>query len=111
MILLAGLMMMGYYSGSATLYPYDPVYCDKDGGGPCYGVYMYLPKSAPLPITETWCKWADIEAEMKAQSLTNNWYWWKPRIVAADQQKYLGARVCYLEDKGEPRNINDMPRE
>jgi hypothetical protein len=106
MILLTGLMLMGFYSGPATLYPYDPVYCDKDGGGPCYGVYMYLPKSAPLPPKETWCKWADISGDMG-----NGWYWWKPRTVAADRQKYLGERVCYLEDKGDPHSIKDMPRD
>lgn len=110
MIILAGLMMMGFYSGSGTLYPYDPVYCDQDGGGPCYGVMIYLPKSAPLPKTETWCQWVDIEAQMK-NIYGDNWYWWKPRIMTDERKKYLGDRVCYLEDKGSPRNLNDMPRD
>lgn len=105
-LIAAGLMLMGYYSGQATLYPYDPVYCDKDEGGACYGVYMYLPKSAPIPPNFTWCKWADISGD-----LNKSWYWWRPRTVTPERQKYIGKRVCYLEDKGEPHDINDMPRE
>lgn len=103
--LLAGALNLGFYSGQAILYPYDPVYCDKDGGGLCYGVYIYTPKSAPLPPTEKHCEWADLDLPGP-----KNWFQWEPRTVSAERQKYLGQRVCYLEDRGPPRDINDLEK-
>jgi hypothetical protein len=112
----------GYYSGLSTLYPYQPVYCDKDySDGSCYGVmgsHMSLPKSAPLPPTKDWCEWGDI-GDPKGRRLVGDgqaiftgegWYQWKPRATAPDKVKYVGERVCFFEDRGEPKNINDFKR-
>jgi hypothetical protein len=101
---------LGYYSGPATLYPYDPVYCDRtapDGNGPCFGVMIYTPKSAPLPADKKWCEWADISM----RDLNKNWFQWLPRTTAPDKVQYEGAKVCYLEDKGQPMSINDFKRD
>lgn len=114
----------GYYAGLSTLYPYKPVYCDSDEmigkPGACYGSHgdlVDLPKSAPLPITEKWCVWADNSVGFKpigngwAAATGDGWYQWKPRIVPTEKQKYYGDRVCYWEDRGEPKNINDLKRD
>ena len=97
---------MGFYAGLSSLYPYDPVYCKEDGDGACFGFFIYTSKSAPLPPTEKHCLWSDLSAPSP-----NNWYQWEPRVVPKDKQKYLGNRVCYLEDKGLPHDINDLPRD
>lgn len=96
----------GYYQGLSTLYPYKTVYCDKDGGveSACFvsfGDLTGLPKSAPLPTTEEWCVWFSMD-------VLGKWYQWKPRDVAPDRIKYLGTRVCYFEDKGNPRKLNEL---
>lgn len=119
----AGEPTQGYYQGLSILYPYKPVYCDNsDGKGPCYGSpgdLVALPKSAPLPISHTWCEWADNDDPKSKVDLGGwagltgeGWYQWKPRDVPVDKQKYLGvAKVCFLEDRGAPKNINDFQRE
>jgi hypothetical protein len=107
----AGELHLGYYAGSQMFYPYDPVYCEHDDKGPCYGVHIYVPKSAPLPAHRKWCRWADIAAQMSHPGIDSNWYQRKPRIVAAERQKYLGERVCYLEDKGEPKKLEELERD
>lgn len=96
----------GYWAGNAILYPYKPVYCGKDPlvdkASPCYGSpgdQYLLPKSAPLPPTEEQCKYVEG---------VNNWYKWKPRTVPKEKQKFYGYRICYLEDRGEPKDINDF---
>ena|SRR6185312_14308460 len=97
---------MGYYCGLSTLYPYAPVYCPQANClGDCRGVFMFNSKSAPLPDTETACRYAALDIPPP-----KNWYQWEPRITPNDRQKYIGKRVCYLEDKGEARDINDLPR-
>jgi len=101
------LLEMGFYCGLSILYPYVPVYCPADSCmGDCRGVYLYNAKSAPLPDGHEWCEWADSSD----RDPNNNWYQWKPRIIAPDRQKYLGRRVCYLEDRGRPMNINEIQR-
>lgn len=108
-ILAAGLMHFGYYSGQASLYPYGPVYCDGkgDAGRGCFGVMIYTPDSAPLPPTEKHCTWADIESGLGGK----DWYRWEPRTMTGDDKKYKGDHVCFLEDRGEAREINDLPRD
>jgi hypothetical protein len=112
----------GYYAGEAILYPYKPVYCDADPlmtiRSACYGLHgdlIDLPKSAPLPHGYRWCEWAD-DSDPKATapagpgwvSITGEgWYQWEPRDVPADKQRFYGAKVCYLEDRGTSKNIGE----
>ena len=111
----------GYYQGLSILYPYDPVFCDKNGGmgSPCYGMpgsHLFLPRSAPLPPAKTYCVWADRDDPEAYVSVGpgvvsptgKGWYHWKPRIITlygAD------AKVCYLEDRGVAQSINDLPKD
>jgi hypothetical protein len=117
----------GYYAGLSIFYPYKPVYCDQDElgtgrGGACYGSLgdlLALPKSAPLPYNEKWCKWVDRDDPASKVDLGNGWasitgegwYQWDPRLVPEDKQSIYGARVCYFEDRGTAKNINDLKRE
>src|ERR1700733_11984430 len=74
----------GYYEGHITMYPYTPVYCDRDSGigSPCYGSSGFeVPKSAPLPPNEKWCAWVDLTEVMKSPGLMDKWYKWAPRVV------------------------------
>jgi hypothetical protein len=111
----------GYYEGLAIFYPYDPVFCDKNSGlgGPCFGMPgsgTFLPKSAPLPPGHKHCEWADIKDPKSKVNLGNGlvgmtgegWYQWEPRTITLYKKD---ASVCYLEDRGSPRNINDLPRD
>ena len=114
---LAASPNQGYYAGLSTLYPYKPVYCDKDPTKtlktPCYGSpgdLVALPKSAPLPVGMKWCEFADIRARMVSKNMLDTWYQWNPRTVPADKQQYYGERLCYLEDRGKPKNINEFER-
>ena len=101
----------GYYAGHSILYPYKPVYCPRDDGkGQCYGSsgdLNNLPLSAPLPSYETWCEYASHE---NIQDITQGWYQWKPRDVPAARREYLGNKICYFEDRGTPKNINDLEK-
>jgi hypothetical protein len=65
---------------------------------------MYTSKSAPLPLRYKWCEGTDPNA------VGNNiWFQWKPRII---NPKYIGAeRICYWEDRGQSKNINDFERD
>jgi len=103
-----GILRLGYYCGPAIAYPYDPVYCVTDNcGGGCYGLLLSVPRSALLPAYEKYCEWADLEST----DLSRNWYQWEPRTVAPDQQKYLGVRICYLDDKGSPKTLQEFKRD
>lgn len=94
---------LGFYCGSSTLYPYEPVYSDKENClGSSYGGMSVgqLPRSAALPKDEKYCKWAHT-----------GWYQWNPRPTPKHLQKYvMETRICYLEDRGRPQNINDLKR-
>ena len=109
----------GYYSGSSTIYPYDPVYCERDdGNGACYGArgsLGNLPLSAPLPPGNKWCEWADNAAGIKpvgngwAIVTGEGWYQWAPREVPKQLQPFIAdTRICYFADRGKPININDL---
>lgn len=112
----------GYYQGQSTLYPYDWVFtASEDGHSQGYGAIgemLGLPKSAPLPPGQRWCKWADITDPKRLVpdgqgwvSMTGEgWYQWEPRIMPPERAKYLGERVCYFEDRGVAKNINDFQR-
>lgn len=101
----------GYWSGPQMFYPYDGVFCDNDDErGGCYGEIgsmARLPKSAPLPAWKKHCEWVDITDPRG----DDGWYQWEPRIQTAERAKYRGERVCYFEDRGEPKNINDLQRD
>lgn len=91
----------GYYRGLSTLYPYRPVYCpnDKSPEGQCFGGYgdmIGLPKSAPLPETASKCIWYDPSVSSFVR------YEWEPRKTPDDDVQYVGHRLCYFEDKGQP---------
>jgi hypothetical protein len=114
----------GYYQGLSIFYPYKPVYCDAaDGPSACYrspGELVTLPKSAPLPAGHRWCEWADSDDPSSYVPIGNGmvsltglgWYQWEARDVPLEKQKYIGsAKVCYLEDRGPSKNINDFKRE
>lgn len=106
------ILQFGFYCGLSTLYPYGPVYCAKDDclGGPCYGTLIYESKSAPLPLDYKWCKAGPSLSG--GPDLTNGWFQWKPRIVSDERASHIGTkRICYWEDRGEPKNINDFERE
>lgn len=100
------MLKLGFYCGLAILYPYDPVYCDKqDCLGRCVGTVMYQAASAPLPRSYTWCKGADPDK-------INSWYQWRPRTLDPHRADLLNTdRVCFWEDRGPPRDINDLARE
>lgn len=101
------MLEMGFYCGLMILYPYAPVYCPReDCMGDCRGVYMYTSKSAPLPLDYKWCEAADHNL-----AGPKNWFQWKPRLLAPDRVKSIGAeRICHWEDRGEPRDLNDLER-
>lgn len=103
---------VGYYQGQSTLYPYLPVYTlEEDGHGQGYGLLgemLNLPASSPLPGSEQWCKWSDIGAF--AQN-GKSWFQWKPRIMPPERAEYLGERVCYFEDRGAAKDINEFQRD
>lgn len=68
---------------------------------------MYHSKSAPLPLDYKWCKGTDL-----ALSNRNSWFQWKPRLLDAERQKSVGvARICYWEDRGAAKNVNDLERD
>lgn len=90
-----------YSCGSAILYPYEPVFCPReDCLGQCYSYDRTARDSALLPAAETHCVWADP----RDGNLTDHWYRWEPRIDGS-------KRTCFLSDKGDPHNINDLPRD
>src|SRR5258708_1742386 len=102
------MLELGFYCGLSILYPYAPVYCPQESCiGDCRGVYLYQSKSAPLSSHRKWCEGVDPNSK----DLLNNWYQWAPRIMSPDREKYLGARICFWEDRGQPHNLNDLERE
>ena len=101
------MLELGFYCGLAMLYPYAPVYCVTENcRGGCYGSIIYSAKSAPLPLDYKWCEGTDLLI------ISNkNWYQWKPRILLPDSVKHIGAeRICYWEDRGEAKDMNDLER-
>ncbi len=103
----------GYYRGQAVLYPYDAVFCpnDKPPEGQCVGMrgsLGFIPKSAALPSYERWCTWADAQTSTHDQMSSDIWYQWESRSVSDEDQKYVGARLCYFEDRGKPKKIRDL---
>lgn len=111
----------GYYQGLETLYPYTPVFCDQNRGtgSACFGMpgsHLFLPRSAPLPPAYKHCRWADHDAPNARINLGNGWagvtgegwYQWEPRTI---QLYGADAKVCYLEDRGDSRNINDLSKD
>ena len=93
------VLVMGYYSGQSVLYPYGPMFCTT--GLKCYGVRLYLPMSAPLPANEKHCRQADY---------LSGWFQWEPREVKTCSDCPT-ERVCYLEDRGVPRRLEDLDDE
>jgi hypothetical protein len=105
---------LGYYQGPATTYPYSPVYtAEENGRGQAYSVgdpRAQLPRSAPLPAGSPRCEWFDLDAAMRDPNGAV-YYQWDPRIMPPERARFLGERVCYFEDRGEPMGINDRKRD
>lgn len=107
-------LQLGFYCGLSILYPYAPVYCAKENClGGCYGIAIYQSQSAPLPLKYKWCEAGPSSDDVgkSGGDLSKGWYQWKARVISDERASHIGAtRICYWEDRGEPKSINDFDR-